>query len=34
MEYRSILTKMRVTVSALSEAYFGEHYEQTENVRL
>jgi hypothetical protein len=34
MEYRSILTKIRVTVRALSEAHFREHYEQTENIRL
>ena len=33
MEDRSILTKIRVTVRALSKAHFGEHHEQTENDR-
>ena len=33
MEQRSILDKMPAIVRALSEAHFGEHHEQAENVR-
>ena len=30
---RSILAKLRAIVHALSKAHFGEHHEQTENIR-
>ena len=33
MEQRSILAKIRPIVRPQSEAHFGEHHEQAENVR-
>ena len=33
MKLRSILVKISTIVRALSEAHFGEHHEQDENVR-
>jgi hypothetical protein len=33
MEQRSILAKLRAIVRALTEAHFGDHHEQAENIR-